>query len=354
MYTLWQPFFARLAQSDDSRKDHIIQYLKTELEIARAHLPERIALTPQEKQRLVDAGKPLGSALKQLITLVSYRTFLRWLAKTEPDQPPSSTGRPPIDERLRELILRISKQVGCGYARILGELKKLGLGNVSKSTIKNILKDHNVDPAPIRGVGTWAAFVERHKETLWACDFLQTKIWTMTGLTDFFLFFFIHIGSRRVYLAGITANPTQAWVAEQAQKMAAVVAQHTSQPQMLIRDLDSKFSRQFDDTFAVNNTRVLKVGPKMPNKNAHMERWIQSFEFEALNHFIVFGEKHLAYIANTYIAWYNTFRPHQGLDNRPIPGPTLAVPPEDWTPDDVVIDETLGGVLHHCHWKNAA
>ena len=100
MYTLWQPFFTQLAQSDDARKEFIIQYLKTELEIARAHLPERVALTPQEKQRLLEAGKPLGSDLKQLISLVSYRTFQRWLAKTDPDQPPSSTGRPPIDERL--------------------------------------------------------------------------------------------------------------------------------------------------------------------------------------------------------------------------------------------------------------
>ncbi len=228
------------------------------------------------------------------------------------------------------------------------------LDNVCKSTIKNVLKEHHVDPAPIRGVGTWAAFVERHKETLWACDFLQTKIWTLTGLTDFFLFFFIHIGSRRVYLAGITTNPTEAWVAEQGQHIAAVMARHTAEPQMLIRDLDSKFSKQFDDTFAVNNVRVLKVGPKMPNKNAHMERWIQTFEFEALNHFIVFGEKHLAIITNAFISWYNTFRPHQGFDNRPIPGPTLVVPPEDWMPDDVAIDQTLGGVLHHCHWKNAA
>ena len=217
-----------------------------------------------------------------------------------------------------------------------------------------VSKQHHVDPAPIRGVGTWAAFVERHKETLWACDFLQTKIWTMTGLTDFFLFFFIHIGSRRVYLAGITANPTQAWVAEQGQHMAAVIGEQTSQPQMLIRDLDSKFTPPFDQAFAVENVHVLKVGPKMPNKNAHMERWIQSFEFEALNHFIVFGEKHLAYIANTYIGWFNSVRPHQGLQNHPVTGPTLAVPPEDWTPNDVVIDETLGGVLHHCHWKAAA
>ena len=26
----------------------------------------------------------------------------------------------------------------------------------------------------------------------------------------------------------------------------------------------------------------------------------------------------------------------------------------DWTPQDVVIDSTLGGVLHHCRWNAAA
>jgi putative transposase len=99
---------------------------------------------------------------------------------------------------------------------------------------------------------------------------------------------------------------------------------------------------------------VIKVGPHMPNKNAHMERWIQSLQVECLRHFVIFGEKHLQYLVSEYLAFYNVDRPHQALDNQPLPGPTNAVAPENWQPEDVFFEERLGGVLHHCHWKQVA
>ena len=69
---------------------------------------------------------------------------------------------------------------------------------------------------------TWDEFVKRHAETLWACDFLSVRSATLAGFVDLYLLFFIHVGSRRVFLAGTTANPTRAWVAQQARNMAMV------------------------------------------------------------------------------------------------------------------------------------
>ena len=46
----------------------------------RDKLPKRIAVTPQERQRLLKVGKVLGEAVKELITIVSPRTFTRWLS----------------------------------------------------------------------------------------------------------------------------------------------------------------------------------------------------------------------------------------------------------------------------------
>ena len=45
---------------------------------------------------------------------------------------------------------------------------------------------------------TWAEFIRRHKEVLWATDFLTTEVWTQTGLTTFFVLFFLQLHTRKV------------------------------------------------------------------------------------------------------------------------------------------------------------
>ena len=61
------------------------------------------------------------------------------------------------------------------------------------------------------------------------------------------MLFFIQLHNRRVHLAGVTANPTGAWVAQQARNLVAVLDQEATAVRFLIRDRDSKFTRAFDD-----------------------------------------------------------------------------------------------------------
>jgi hypothetical protein len=67
---------------------------------------------------------------------------------------------------------------------------------------------------------------------------------------------------------------------------------------------------------------------------------------EALDQFIVFGEAHLRRICETYVEYYNTYRPHQSLDNE-----TLARDPPHPQPTSsarkVVCHYFLGGLLKH-------
>ena len=72
---------------------------------------------------------------------------------------------------------------GWGYDRIVGALANLGHA-ISDQTVGNILKRHGVGLAPERKRNTtWAAFIRRHKDVLWATDFFTTEVWTATGLT---------------------------------------------------------------------------------------------------------------------------------------------------------------------------
>jgi hypothetical protein len=41
----------------------------------------------------------------------------------------------------------------------------------------------------------------------WATDFFTEEVWTLGGLVTFYVLFFIHLGSRRVWPAGCTPQP---------------------------------------------------------------------------------------------------------------------------------------------------
>jgi putative transposase len=176
------------------------------------------------------------------------------------------------------------------------------------------------------------------------------KVWTSSGLVEYAVLFFLHLGSRRVHIAGMTAHPDAAWMAAQAQQMAAFFGAQPEQPTHLIRDLDSKYTQAFDAALEATGVAIVPVGPAAPNLNAHAERWVLSIKSECLDHFWVFGEDHLRHLIGEYVAFYNDVRPHQGVGNVPLSGaatpslrPLMAV-------DEVVCSARLGGLLKHYHY----
>jgi len=353
MQTLWQSLLLLLARATHDELARIVQLQAVELQILRARHPGRLVLTPQERQRLIRFGKPLGAALKEVISIVSYRTFQRWLRTPVSTHHHRRAGRPRTPDELRQLVLRMASETGWSAERIHAELHKLGLASISESTVRNILRADGIEPAPQRSQGTWSQFVQRHAATLWGCDFFTQKIFTMRGFVDCFVFFFLHVGTRRVYIAGLTTNPTQAWVAERAKNFCQHLAHQPFETTHLIRDFDGKFGPQFDAALQAQGVKVMRVGPRRPKMNAHAERWIQSVRREALDHFLVFGQKHLHYLLCEYLAHYNGElggeRPHQGLGNVPL-SPVIPAPqPGNTSTKDVVFRERLGGLLKHYH-----
>ena len=178
-----------------------VAYLKEENRILRARLPERLVATPQEKRRSLKFGRRLGVQLRELISIVSYQTFVRWVREQEAShtakQAARKPGRPQTPGDVRELVLKLARENDWGYTRILGELRKLGIRSISRQTVKMILKEHDIDPGPRRGKGSWDEFLRIHADTLWQCDFLSKPMWTAKGLVDVYLLVFLHLGSRR-------------------------------------------------------------------------------------------------------------------------------------------------------------
>jgi hypothetical protein len=103
-----------------------------------------------------------------------------------------------------------------GCVRIAGEVRKLGI-RVGATTIRTLLRRHGLGPAPRRSGPTWTQFLKAQAEGIVACDFFTVET---IRLKTLYVLFFIHLSSRRVVLAGITANPDAAWVTQQGRNVA--------------------------------------------------------------------------------------------------------------------------------------
>jgi len=53
---------------------------------------------------------------------------------------------------------------------------------------------------------TWAEFIRTHLAPLAATDFFTVEVLTLRGPVTYYVLFFIHLESRRVDVAGITAH----------------------------------------------------------------------------------------------------------------------------------------------------
>lgn len=368
MMSPFQRLYEVLAGSSHADLRRQVQFLKAENQVLRARLGQRVRTTPPERARLVRLGLPLGAAIKDLITIVSPRTFAKWVAaRTRSKNPtrPRGPGRPPTPDSIRRLVLRIARQTDWGYTRIVGELKKLGV-SVSRSTVINILKEAGLPTGPQRGEGSWDQFIMSHAQTLWACDFVSKRVWTLRGLVDAFVLVFIHVGTRRVHISISTTRPDAAWAAGQADELIRAVGgtgsgEREGGPRLLIRDRDSKFGggagvrREggFDDRLGAAGVSVLRLPVASPNLNAYAERFIQTLQRECLDRFIVLGTSHLDYLVREYADYYNRQRPHSGIQFRAPCGPSPPAASDPPRPADVRCRQRLGGVVKH-FYRSAA
>jgi putative transposase len=95
-----------------------------------------------------------------------------------------------------------------------------------------------------------------------ACDFFTVDT---TWLRRLYVLFFIELDTRRVHLAGVTANPNSGWVTQQARNLLVVLGERERRLRFVLHDRDAKFSRAFDDVFRSDGIEVLITPVQAPN-----------------------------------------------------------------------------------------
>ena len=177
-----------------------------------------------------------------------------------------------------------------GYTRIRGALANLG-HDTARNTVKRILHDHGIEPAPERARRTpWKAFLQAHWDGLAACDLFTVEVLTLTGG-----------GVQPIRLPPKSPN------------------------------LNAHAER----------FQPIRLPPKSPN--------LRSIKEECLSRLVPLGEAHVRQLVHEFVEHYHHERNHQGRDNQ-----LLQRPPPPVNPDaDVERWERLGGLLSF-YYREAA
>jgi len=234
------------------RQQSTIDYLVEENRVLREQSGRRrVRLTDDQRRRLAVRAKALGrAALGDVAGIVTPDTLLRWyrnlVSRKYDGSRARGTGRPRTAATVASLVVRMAAEnPGWGYTRIRGALYNLG-HDIGRNTIKRILTDAGLEPAPERGRSpSWKTFLKAHWDAIAAIDFFAVEVVTLTGLVRYFVLFVIDVRSRRVQIAGLTHHLSSAWMAQIARNLSDSDDGFLRDARYLIHDRDPMFTRQF-------------------------------------------------------------------------------------------------------------
>jgi transposase InsO family protein len=225
---------------------------------------------------------------------------------------------------------------------------------LGRNTIKRILLEHSLDPAPKRGkTMPWKTFLKAHLGVIAATDFFTVEALTLGGLVRYVVWFVIDLESRRVHIAGLIRHAHDAWTQQVARNLTDCVDGFLRGKRYLIHDRDPLFTDAFRAVLRAAGIECLKLPARSPNLDAVAERFVLSIKSECLDKLVPLGERHLRVAISEFVEHYHLERNHQGVDNRLL---TAVAAPANENVDSaapVARRERLGGILSY-YYRPAA
>jgi hypothetical protein len=134
------------------------------------------------------------------------------------------------------------------------------------NTIKPILKDHGIEPAPERRTKTpWKTFLAAHWDGLAAADFFTVEVLTMAGLVRYVVLFVMELKTRTVQIAGITRQPDGDWMRQTARNLTDAHDGFLRDMHYVILDRDPLYIAAFRDLLRDSGVKPLLLPARRPN-----------------------------------------------------------------------------------------
>jgi len=308
-----------------------ILVLRQQLIVLRRKSPKRLVFSNIDRLVLVslyrfspktlDALKILKPATVISWHRAGFRAYWRWKSRPR-------GGRPAVSSEVRQLVREMSMANPLwGAPRIHGELLKLGI-NVGQTTVAKYMARRRRPPSQ-----GWKTFLRNHADGIAAMDMFVVP--TVSFRLLYGLLILQHARRELVWLE-VTAHPRAAWIAQQLSEAYG----WKKAPWYLIRDRDGAYGEIFRRRAGAMGIRDRPISARSPWQNGCAERVIGSIRRDCLDHVVIFGERHLRHLLQSYQRYYNEARTNLSLHkDTPVPRRVQAV-------GRVISVPILGG-LHH-------
>ena len=342
MSSLVVALFALVASSFRTRAalQAEILALRYQLAVLQKSAPRRLRLHRCDRLLWVVLYR-LWSGWRRCLQMVQPDTVLRWhrraFAWHWTRKSRRHPGRPEVAANIRDLIRRMHQANPLWRApRIHGELLKLGIA-VAQSTVARYLPRSRIPPSQ-----TWRTFLTNHLAQTVGIDFFTVPTATFRVL---FVFVVLSHERRRVVHFGVTEHPTQEWTLQQMRE----AFPWGQAPRYVLRDRDAIYGRDFAAMTRGMGMEEVLTAPRSPWQNPYVERLIGSIRRECLDHVIVWNQRSLRQILQSYFVYYQYSRTHLAL-TKDAPESRAVEKPERGR---IVVIPQVGG-LHHRYQRQAA
>ena len=313
------------------RREAEILVLRHQLNVLRRKSPKRLVLSNLDRLLFVWLSRLVPTTLEALM-VVGPGTVIRWQRagfraywrfRSRP-----RSGRPKTPLEIRQLIRDMSVANPLwGAPRIHGELLKLGI-DVGQTTVAKYMAKRRRPPSQ-----GWRTFLRNHADGIASIDLFVVPTISFRLLYGLLI---LQHGRRQILWLGATAHPTAEWITRQLMEAYAWKAA----PQYVVRDRDAVYGAAFIWRLRAMGIRDRPTAARSPWQNGYAERLIGSIRRECLDHVVVFGERHLRHLLNSYQNYYNQVRTHLSLHkDAPVSRVSQVV-------GSIVAKPLLGG-LHH-------
>ncbi|MGD9202139.1 MAG: integrase core domain-containing protein [Chitinispirillia bacterium] len=315
-----------------------IALLKKEIEILRRKRKKRI--NTNQFDRLFFLILNRIASIKNHISIVKPETVLKWQRMIIKrfwtfNRSGKKRGRKTTPKEIQNLILIIKNDnILWGVKKIQGELIKLNI-YLDTKTIWSILRNFR-SKGKIKRYLNWKKFLEMHISTIYAMDFFTID--TIFNQRYYVLFIISH-KTREIVRYAITQNPLKEFVRQQLIEFESEIGRIA----YMIHDNAAQFTLDY----LSYSIKEVRISIKASDMNAIAERFVKSVRFEALDNFIIFNQTQIINILDEYINYYNTLRPHQGIDQQ-VPKRYSA------HQNGKIVKMPILSGLHHHYFRRAA